>query len=163
MSFMNDDPYLKSIAATYRSISSGDLILSRDSDFLVTRETKCVYIAQKEYATVDPSLVDVIGTDGQGGCVGVVIRNPKSGLICVAHMDLPEVIDNGLTQMLSSAIGQEIDEILDVETATGSIFPATFDITTYPDATVRKARLDAALYGEDMRLLETYDTISDKY
>ncbi|CAH9132875.1 unnamed protein product [Cuscuta epithymum] len=113
MSFMND-PYLKSIAATYRSISSGDLILSRDSDFLVTRETKCVYIAQREYATVDPSLVDVIGTDGQGGCVGVVIRNPKSGLISVSHMDLPRVIDNGLTQMLSSVIDQESDEILDV-------------------------------------------------
>ncbi|CAH9075432.1 unnamed protein product, partial [Cuscuta epithymum] len=49
-----------------------------------------------------------------------------------------------------------------VETATGSIFPATFDITTYPDATVRKARLNAP-YGKDMRLLETYETISDKF
>ncbi|CAH9093831.1 unnamed protein product [Cuscuta europaea] len=147
-------------------------------------------------------------------------------------MDVPEIIDNGLTQMLSSIIDQESDEILDVhlingqntvpreanntgriegvsmelcesiiqflcksnkrfsiktlhildrntvhdergnaypifsgflvETATGSIFPATFDKTIYPDATVRAARLMTS-HGTYKRLLETYETMSDKY
>ncbi|CAH9076244.1 unnamed protein product [Cuscuta epithymum] len=120
-SLLANHPHLNSIASAYRSLSQGMLSLSRNSDFLITRETKCVYVAQKEYATVDPSLVDVIGTDGQGGCVGVVMRNPKSGWISVAHVDFPKVVDKGLNRMLSSLLMDEEseNEIVDVHIING--------------------------------------------
>ncbi|RAL39344.1 hypothetical protein DM860_002877 [Cuscuta australis] len=114
-------PRLESIASSYNSLWMGIMSLSRDSSFLVTREIRCVYVGQKEYATVDPSLVDVVGTDGQGTCVGLVIRNPRNGMISVAHIDVRKVVEIGLTQMLSCLVDQddENDDVLDVHIING--------------------------------------------
>uniref|UniRef100_A0A5B7BI45 Protein N-terminal asparagine amidohydrolase n=1 Tax=Davidia involucrata TaxID=16924 RepID=A0A5B7BI45_DAVIN len=77
-------------------------------------QSKCVYIFQREYATVDPVLVDLVGTDEATTCVGLVIRNRKSGMTSVAHMDSPYVVDIGLTQMLSLVVDHNFDAELDV-------------------------------------------------
>ncbi|VFQ89428.1 unnamed protein product [Cuscuta campestris] len=72
--------------------------------------------------------------------------------------------------MLSCLVDQddENDDVLDVETGTGSIFPTMFHETTKcPDAFIRNpVRLKVALNcpgWDGNRLLETYDTRSDKF
>ncbi|CAH9127987.1 unnamed protein product [Cuscuta epithymum] len=216
------------------------LSLSNSCNLVGMKQIKWVYIFQREYATINPSLVDMVGTDEATTCVGLIIRNLKSGMISVAHIDSPDVVDIGLTQMLSSIVDND-DAILDVhliggfndvphehkncvshdnekwegysfplcskivdtmgkstnifniktlhvldhnttrdskgnacpifngflvETATGSIFPATFDGTTRcPDELIRRIRVTSSF--EDLswkgRLLETYDTLSDRF
>lgn len=74
-----------------------------------TRVPKFVYVFQREYATVDPALVQYIGTDEATTCIGLVIRNHKNGMISVAHMDSPKVVDIGLTQMLSLVVNHDSD------------------------------------------------------
>uniref|UniRef100_A0A7N0T2X2 Protein N-terminal asparagine amidohydrolase n=1 Tax=Kalanchoe fedtschenkoi TaxID=63787 RepID=A0A7N0T2X2_KALFE len=61
---------------------------------------KYVYVFQREYATVDPALVDFVGTDEATTCVGVAIRNSRNGRTSVSHMDSPNVVDAGIRQML---------------------------------------------------------------
>ncbi|KAI3867987.1 hypothetical protein MKX03_035203 [Papaver bracteatum] len=75
---------------------------------------KHVYVFQREYATVDPALVELVGTDEATTCVGLVIRNQKTGWTSIAHVDSPEVVDLGLTQMLSLLIDQNSNAELDV-------------------------------------------------
>ncbi|RZC83159.1 hypothetical protein C5167_045945 [Papaver somniferum] len=75
---------------------------------------KHVYVFQREYATVDPALVELVGTDEATTCVGIVIRNQKTGWTSIAHVDSPEVVDLGLTQMLSLLIDQNSNAELDV-------------------------------------------------
>ncbi|XP_050235124.1 protein N-terminal asparagine amidohydrolase isoform X3 [Mercurialis annua] len=50
-----------------------------------------------------------IGTDEATTCVGLVIRNRKNGMISVAHMDSPKVVEHGLTQMLSALVNHNDD------------------------------------------------------
>lgn len=70
--------------------------------FSVSEEqAKCVYVFQREYAIVDPALVEIVGTDEATTCVGIVIRNRTSGMTSIAHLDTPDVVDIGLSQMLS--------------------------------------------------------------
>lgn len=78
---------------------------------------KCVYVFQREYATVDPAFVEYVGIDEATTCVGIVIRNCTSGMVSIAHMDSPEVVDIGLSQMLSLISDTDDDDddaILDV-------------------------------------------------
>ncbi|KAJ6835926.1 protein N-terminal asparagine amidohydrolase isoform X2 [Iris pallida] len=75
---------------------------------------KHVYVFQKEYATVDPALVQFVGTDEATTCVGLVIRNRKTGMTSVSHMDSGGIVDMGLTQMLSLVVDREVDSALDV-------------------------------------------------
>ncbi|WOK98113.1 hypothetical protein Cni_G06823 [Canna indica] len=72
-----------------------------------TDPRRLVYVCQREYATVDPALVQLVGTDKVTTCVGLVIRSRNSGLTSVSHMDFPSVVNNGLQQMLSSINGGE--------------------------------------------------------
>ncbi|CAA7397983.1 unnamed protein product [Spirodela intermedia] len=74
---------------------------------------KHVYVFQREYATVDPGLVELAGTDEATTCVGFVIRNRDSGMISIAHLDSARVVDLGLDQMLSSLVHGEVG-VLDV-------------------------------------------------
>ncbi|EPS58075.1 hypothetical protein M569_16741, partial [Genlisea aurea] len=74
--------------------------------------SKSVYVFQKEFATVDRRLVDIVGTDEATTCVGIAIRNPRTGMTSIAHMDFPGVVETGLTQMLS--LISERDVPLDV-------------------------------------------------
>ncbi|KAF5196433.1 N-terminal asparagine amidohydrolase, partial [Thalictrum thalictroides] len=75
---------------------------------------KHVYVFQREYATVHPALVQLLGTDELTTCVGLIIRNNKSGMTTVSHMDSPHVVDLGLTQMLSLLVDHNLDAELDV-------------------------------------------------
>ncbi|KAL6873481.1 hypothetical protein ACP4OV_013563 [Aristida adscensionis] len=59
-----------------------------------------VYVFQREYATVDPARVELVGTDEMTTCIGVVIRNKKTGMTSVSHMDFPRIVERGLKQML---------------------------------------------------------------
>ncbi|KAK1413356.1 hypothetical protein QVD17_35128 [Tagetes erecta] len=78
-------------------------------------QAKCVYIFQREYATVDPALVEIAGTDEATTCVGMVIRNGRTGMTCVAHLDCPNVVDIGLFQMMSLVADfHDDDSILEV-------------------------------------------------
>ncbi|KAG9140607.1 hypothetical protein Leryth_022487 [Lithospermum erythrorhizon] len=82
-------------------------------------EGKHVYVFQREYATVDPELVDFAGTDEATTCVGIVVRNRGTGMTSVAHMDHPKIVDFGLTQMLSLILDQDSDSVLDVHLVGG--------------------------------------------
>ncbi|KAL2940455.1 Protein N-terminal asparagine amidohydrolase [Bienertia sinuspersici] len=127
---------------------------------------KHVYVFQREYATVDPTLVDFIGTDEATTCVGVVIRNRDNGMTSVAHMDSPKIVDLGLSQMLSKLVDSKHDSEMDVETRTGTVIPATYDHTTRcPDEVVRRIRVSASFTDSRWRnkLLETYDTQTDRF
>ncbi|KAL6603822.1 hypothetical protein ACP70R_044183 [Stipagrostis hirtigluma subsp. patula] len=63
-------------------------------------EPRHVYVFQREYATVDPARVELVGTDEMTTCVGVIIRNNKTGMTSVSHMDFPRIVEGGLKQML---------------------------------------------------------------
>ncbi|XP_008805469.1 protein N-terminal asparagine amidohydrolase isoform X2 [Phoenix dactylifera] len=73
---------------------------------------KHVYVFQREYATVDPAAVELVGMDEATTCVGLVIRNRNNGMTSISHMDFPKVVDKGLIQMLSLVADHEA--ILDV-------------------------------------------------
>ncbi|KAJ0792773.1 putative protein asparagine amidohydrolase [Helianthus annuus] len=77
-------------------------------------EAKCVYLFQREYATVNPALVEIVGTDEATTCVGMVIRNCRTGMTCVAHLDSPDVVVVGLFQMMSLVSDRDDDDLLDV-------------------------------------------------
>ncbi|KAL9255866.1 N-terminal asparagine amidohydrolase-like protein [Drosera capensis] len=78
-----------------------------------------VYLFQREFATVDPRLIDLIGTDEATTCVGLVIRNRENGMTSVAHMDSQNVIEGGLSQMLSDLVDPTIEAEFD-QTGTSS-------------------------------------------
>ncbi|KAG8075271.1 hypothetical protein GUJ93_ZPchr0006g44563 [Zizania palustris] len=59
-----------------------------------------VYVFQREFATVNPARVELVGTDEMTTCVGVVIRNNKTGMTSICHMDFPNIVEGGLKQML---------------------------------------------------------------
>ncbi|KAK8936524.1 hypothetical protein KSP39_PZI011848 [Platanthera zijinensis] len=75
---------------------------------------KYLYVFQREYATVDPSLVEFVGTDEATTCVGLVIRNQKTKRTSISHMDFVGVVAMGLTKMLSLVVDGDADAILDV-------------------------------------------------
>ncbi|WVZ79384.1 hypothetical protein U9M48_026965 [Paspalum notatum var. saurae] len=44
--------------------------------------------------------LELVGTDEATTCIGVVIRNNKTGMTSVSHMDFPKIVEGGLKQML---------------------------------------------------------------
>ncbi|KAI3984292.1 hypothetical protein MKX01_011246 [Papaver californicum] len=109
-----EHPFLVAASNTLKAIP--EMKVSAMEGFRVERSTpaKHVYVFQSEYATVDPALVELVGTDEATTCVGLVIRNQKTGWTSIAHVDSPEVVDLGLNQMLSLLIDQTSDAELDV-------------------------------------------------
>ncbi|CAH9094660.1 unnamed protein product [Cuscuta europaea] len=105
------NPGLKRVSFALDYTPGGLFSLTNNGGFLITPQTKSVFILQKEYATVDPSFVDVVGTHGMSTCVGLIIQNPKSGKISVAHIDVLGVIEIGINQMLSSVDDQDINDV----------------------------------------------------
>ncbi|XP_024522812.1 protein N-terminal asparagine amidohydrolase [Selaginella moellendorffii] len=75
-----------------------------------------VCVLQKEFATATPEFVDFVGTDDATTCVGVGIRDPKSGLTSIGHLDFAGCVKEGLAQMLSSLFPDK-DTILEVHMA----------------------------------------------
>ncbi|RVW93584.1 hypothetical protein CK203_028870 [Vitis vinifera] len=109
-----EHPVLVSSSHSFKAIPERKFSVSEQAGSEGSSQSKCVYVFQREYATVDPELVDLVGTDEATTCVGIVIRNRKSGMISVAHMDSPTVVDGGLTQMLSLVHNHGFDAELDV-------------------------------------------------
>ncbi|CAD6339006.1 unnamed protein product [Miscanthus lutarioriparius] len=198
-----------------------------------------VYVFQREYATVDPARVELVGTDEATTCIGVVIHNNKTGMTSISHMDFPKIVEGGIKQMLEllgddnapfdvyliggfadastkvvrssgkKHIKQEgysyplcckIVEVLHksqqqfhlrsfcvlenntqtdsfgnalpiiggfvVETSSGVVIPATFDMDSRcPDEVIRRIRVSVSYYDPTWqgRLLETYDTQCDVF
>ncbi|KAG7570435.1 Protein N-terminal asparagine amidohydrolase [Arabidopsis thaliana x Arabidopsis arenosa] len=90
-----------------------------ESDSESSTKDRYVYIFQREFAVVNPALVDFVGTDEATTCVGLVIRNRKSGMTSVAHMDSPEIVDLGISQILSLVLEDDVDAELDVHMVGG--------------------------------------------
>ncbi|KAM7472445.1 hypothetical protein LguiA_010628 [Lonicera macranthoides] len=109
-----DHPILVSASHSFRAMQERKFSFSEESSLQQPRHSKCVFVFQREYATVDPSLVDLVGTDEATTCVGIVIRNRGSGMVSVAHLDSPNIVDIGLTQMLALVADHNSDAILDV-------------------------------------------------
>ncbi|KAK4411017.1 protein N-terminal asparagine amidohydrolase [Sesamum angolense] len=109
-----EHPVLVSASNSFKSMAEMRVSVSENSSSVGPEISKCVYIFQREFATVDPALVDLVGTDEATTCVGIAIRNCKTGMISVAHMDSPNVVDTGLSQMLSLVADHESDALLDV-------------------------------------------------
>uniref|UniRef100_A0A2P2KDS7 Uncharacterized protein MANES_10G151000 n=1 Tax=Rhizophora mucronata TaxID=61149 RepID=A0A2P2KDS7_RHIMU len=61
----------------------------------------------------------LVGTDEATTCVGLVIRNQRTGMISVAHMDSTKIVDIGITQMLSLVTSYDSDANLDVHMVGG--------------------------------------------
>ncbi|CAA7050589.1 unnamed protein product [Microthlaspi erraticum] len=91
--------------------------VERDSES--SQKDRYVYIFQREYAVVNPAFVDFVGTDESTTCVGLVIRNRRSGFTSIAHMDSPKVVDLGINQMLSLLLEDDVDAELDVHMVGG--------------------------------------------
>ncbi|KAF9587659.1 hypothetical protein IFM89_004491 [Coptis chinensis] len=113
-------PTLVSSSNAIKSLPERKVLFSQEYDG-VERSThrKLVYVFQREYATVDPELVELVGTDEATTCVGVVIRNRKTGMTSVSHIDSPNVVDQGLNQMLSLLVDENSNDELEVHLVGG--------------------------------------------
>ncbi|KAL5098488.1 hypothetical protein RYX36_002815 [Vicia faba] len=106
-----ESPILVSSSTSFKETLERKFSLSEGS----TPDTsKLVYLFQKEYATVDPAFVHFVGTDEATTCVGVVIRNPKNGMTSVSHMDSPNIVEMGISQMLTLLVGDSLETEFDV-------------------------------------------------
>ncbi|XP_047321949.1 protein N-terminal asparagine amidohydrolase [Impatiens glandulifera] len=114
-----ENPILASASASFNGISVHNYSVSQETESRTPSQQKCVYVFQREYATVDPALVDFVGTDEATTCVALVIRNRRSGMTSVAHMDSPKVVDIGLKQMLTLLVDKDSHDELDVHLVGG--------------------------------------------
>ncbi|KAF6139160.1 hypothetical protein GIB67_023213 [Kingdonia uniflora] len=110
-----EHPILVSASESFKTIPEKKISLAGEFGLEKDSQTKHIYVFQREYATVDPAFVEVIGTDEATTCVGLVIRNPRNGMTSVAHIDSPRVVDLGLTQILPLIIDQNPDAQLDLQ------------------------------------------------
>ncbi|GJU36975.1 protein N-terminal asparagine amidohydrolase [Tanacetum coccineum] len=109
-----EHPDLVSASRSFCAITERKFSVPEESGSQSSVQAKCVYVFQKEYAIADPALVEIIGTDEATTCVGIVIRNSRSGMTSCAHLDSPDVVDIGLSQMLSLVSDSDDNAILDV-------------------------------------------------
>ncbi|KGN58623.1 protein N-terminal asparagine amidohydrolase [Cucumis sativus] len=112
-------PYLVDATNLFKGTPEIRVTVSEESGVERPTMSKWVYVFQKEYATVDPALVDFVGTDEATTCVGIAIRNRKNGITSVAHMDFPDIIQIALSQMLSLVVDPTADAELDVHLVGG--------------------------------------------
>ncbi|KAK6162878.1 hypothetical protein DH2020_002719 [Rehmannia glutinosa] len=153
-----EHPVLVSASNSFKSMAEKKLSVSEIS--VRSKISKWVYIFQREFATVDPSLVDIVGTDEATTCVGIAIRNCKSGMISVAHMDFPNVVDVGLSQMLALVGDQDSDALLDVHLIGGFD-----DISSQHSYLAMKSRtkLEGYSYPLCAKIIETLRNRSERF
>ncbi|XP_065872149.1 protein N-terminal asparagine amidohydrolase isoform X1 [Euphorbia lathyris] len=109
-----EHPFLASTSHSLKAMQERKISITEDCGSQRPIQSRWVYIFQREYATVDPALVDFVGTDEATTCVGLVIRNRKNGMTSVAHIDSPNIVDIGISQMLSLLVGHTSEINLDV-------------------------------------------------
>nr|GEU95157.1 protein N-terminal asparagine amidohydrolase [Tanacetum cinerariifolium] len=107
-------PDLLSASHSFCGIPETKFSVPEESGSQSSVQAKCVYVFQSEYAIADPARVEIIGTDEATTCVGIVIRNNKSGMTFCAHLDSPDVVDNDLSEMLKLVSDSDDNTILDV-------------------------------------------------
>ncbi|XP_031396426.1 protein N-terminal asparagine amidohydrolase isoform X2 [Punica granatum] len=107
-------PTVLSSSHAFKDIPERKFTSSEESSSERPSQPNFVYLFQREYAAVDPAMVDFVGTDEATTCVGLAIRNRQSGMTSVAHMDSPDVVEIGLTQMLSLVVNNGSRAELDV-------------------------------------------------
>ncbi|KAL1191416.1 Protein N-terminal asparagine amidohydrolase [Cardamine amara subsp. amara] len=111
-------PVIISASDAFKNLEERNVSIGEKDSESSTKD-RYVYIFQSEYAIVNPALVDFVGTDEATTCVGLVIRNRKSGMTSLAHIDSPEIVDLGISQMLSLVLEDDIDAELDVHMVGG--------------------------------------------
>ncbi|KAL3731777.1 hypothetical protein ACJRO7_028618 [Eucalyptus globulus] len=116
---LTDNPTLLSASHSFRNTPEKRFSISEESGLGSITQPKCVYVFQREYAIVDPALVDVVGTDEATTCVGLVIRNRSNGKISIAHLDSPAIVEMGLAQMLSQIFYHDLQDEMDVHVIGG--------------------------------------------
>ncbi|KAK6162865.1 hypothetical protein DH2020_002706 [Rehmannia glutinosa] len=153
-----EHPVLVSASNSFKSMAEKKLSVSEIS--VQSKISKWVYIFQREFAIVDPSLVDIVGTDEATTCVGIAIRNCKSGMISVAHMDFPNVVDVGLSQMLALVADEDSDALLDVHLIGGFD-----DISSQHSYLAMKSqtKLEGYSYPLCAKIIETLRNRSEKF
>ncbi|KAK6928642.1 Protein N-terminal asparagine amidohydrolase [Dillenia turbinata] len=111
-----EHPFLVNASEILNAIPERKFSFSRDRESGSDRseDTSWVYVFQREYATVNPEIVKFVGTDEATTCVGLIIRNRESGMTSVAHMDSPDIVDIGLTQMMTWLVDHNAEVELDV-------------------------------------------------
>lgn len=109
-----EHPKLLSASCTLKAMDEKKISIPEDSASQSPLQSRWVYIFQREYATVNPTLVDYVGTDEATTCVGLVIRNRQNGMTSVAHFDSPQIVDIGIIQMLSLLVSRSSEVKLDV-------------------------------------------------
>ncbi|KAL7158192.1 hypothetical protein ABFS83_02G125500 [Erythranthe nasuta] len=155
-----EHPDLVSASNSLKSTIEKKFSVSEDSNSVKSKISKSVYIFQKEFATVDPALVDLVGTDEATTCVGISIRNCRTGMISLAHMDFPNVVENGLSQMLSLITDRDSDTLLDVHLVGG------FDdiSSQHPNlAPKNRKKLEGYSYPLCTKIIETLRIRSEKF
>ncbi|THF99266.1 hypothetical protein TEA_017103 [Camellia sinensis var. sinensis] len=165
-----EHPILVSASSSLKAIPEWKFTISEESGSERSRQSKCVYIFQGEYATVDPALVDVVGTDEATTCVGLAIRNRTSGMTSVAHMDSPNIVDVGITQMLTLVVNQNSDAELDVFFSISSKFCRVDKLFVFNDLRAsdgtraeRKAKLEGYSFPLCAKIVETLQKSRGKF
>ncbi|KAJ8431918.1 hypothetical protein Cgig2_016351 [Carnegiea gigantea] len=127
-----EHPALVSASLSFKAIPERKFSASEASSDGLTKG-KHVYLFQREYATVDPAFVDLIGTDEATTCVGIVLRNRDNGMTSLAHMDSPKIVDIGLSQMLSKLVDHKLEAELErTDDSTGSESNSETDGHSFP-------------------------------
>ncbi|CAL5382186.1 unnamed protein product [Camellia sinensis] len=157
-----EHPILVSASSSLKAIPEWKFTISEESGSERSRQSKCVYIFQGEYATVDPALVDLVGTDEATTCVGLAIRNRTSGMTSVAHMDSPNIVDVGITQMLTLVVNQNSDSELDVHLI-GGFEDASPQRASDGTRAERKAKLEGYSFPLCAKIVETLQKSRGKF
>nr|XP_017224077.1 PREDICTED: protein N-terminal asparagine amidohydrolase [Daucus carota subsp. sativus] len=154
-------PLLVSVSHSFRAISERKFSASDESN-MERSTSKAVYVFQREFATVDPSCVDLVGTDEATTCLGIVIRNRRNRMTSVAHMDSPDVVDIGLTQMLSLAVKRETDDVFDVHLV-GAFNDASSQSMDRGSKSRKHIKLDGYSFPLCQKIIQTLEKSSIKF
>lgn len=158
LAFLMKHPTLVSVSHSFRAIPERKFSASEESN---TEESsgKAVYVFQREYATVDPAHVDLVGTDEATTCLGLVIRNRRNRITSVAHMDSLDVVDVGFTQMLSLAVKHDIDDIFDVHLV-GAFNDASPQTMNHGTRSTKSTKLDGYSFPLCQKIIQTLEQSS---
>ncbi|XP_057958945.1 protein N-terminal asparagine amidohydrolase isoform X4 [Malania oleifera] len=179
---------LVTTSCSFRAIPVKKFSSLEESGSESSMQTRYVYVFQREYATVDPALVDVHLI---GGFEDASPNHENNGTIAGSHTKLDgysfplctkivETLERSQlkfhiqtlfvlrhnTRRDSKGNACPIFSGFVVETSTGSVIPACFDKTSRcPDEIVRRIRVSASFEDPSWegRLLETYDTQNDQF
>ncbi|XP_065872151.1 protein N-terminal asparagine amidohydrolase isoform X2 [Euphorbia lathyris] len=184
-----EHPFLASTSHSLKAMQERKISITEDCGSQRPIQSRWVYIFQREYATVDPALVDVhlIGgfedvpskhangtnrsrrshekLDGYSYPLCTKIIETLSRRQETFHIQTLLILGHN-TKRDSEGNACPIFSGFMIETATGSVVPAGFDRSTRcPDEIVRRIRIGASQEDPawDGKLLETYDTRTDQF